>query len=210
MERIQRQPNQTTLFSPTRQASLGDQLKRGIGQWVDLTSEQWDRLSAIFKLRRIPANEHFLLPGDHVHEVLFVCQGLLRFYYLSEEGAESNKAFIAEDTFAGALAAFGLNLPVLYGIQTLEPTILFAANYNDFSALFDVDPVFDRLGRKLAEWVLMRKELRVRKMLQSQAKARYLDFLAQEPNLAERVPDYHIASYLGITSVSLSRIRRDL
>lgn len=79
---------------------------------------------------------------------------------------------------------------------------------SDFVALFEQHPIFDRLGRKLAEWLLIRKELRARSLLQQQAKERYLDFEEQYPDLVKRVPQYHIASYLGITEVSLSRLKR--
>ncbi len=186
------------------------QLRTAIHQWVELTDRQWDILSDIFHPRRVDEGKHILLPGDYVYELLFVCSGLLRFYYLSENGDESNKAFIAENTFAGPLAASALDLPVIYGIQALEPTTLLVASYADFVALFDENPVFDRLGRKLAEWLLIRKELRMRNLLQQQAKDRYLTFRQQFPDLVNRVPQYHVASYLGITEVSLSRLKRNL
>ncbi len=186
------------------------QLRAALTEWVDLDEPQWDRLASIFEVRTVENQEHLLLPGDRVYELLFVCRGLLRFYYLADDGAESNKAFIAEDMFAGPLAASRLDLPVLYGVQALEPTTLLAARYADFAALFESHPVFDRLGRKLAEWLLIRKEVRQRSLLQQNATERYLDFIAHHPRLAQRVPQYHIASYLGITDVSLSRLRRAL
>ena len=186
------------------------QLRTAINQWVELTDRQWATLAEIFRERVVKAQEYILLPGDYVHELLFVCSGLLRFYYLSEDGTESNKAFIAENTFAGPLASSVLKMPVIYGIQALEPTTLLVAKYSDFVALFDEHPAFDRLGRKLAEWLLVRKELRTRNLLQHQAKDRYLAFRQQFPDMVERVPQYHIASYLGITEVSLSRLKRNL
>ncbi|MCB0196332.1 MAG: Crp/Fnr family transcriptional regulator [Anaerolineae bacterium] len=186
------------------------QLHDAVTQWVDLTDRQWSMLSEIFRVKSVGEQENILLPGDHVHELLFVCSGLLRFYYLSESGTESNKAFIAENTFAGPLAASVLGLPVIYGVQALESSILLVASYTDFVALFNEHPIFDRLGRKLAEWLLIHKELRARHLLQQQAKDRYLGFIEQFPELVDRVPQYHIASYLGITDVSLSRLKRSL
>lgn len=186
------------------------QLRAAVEQWVDLTETQWQRLAMIFQPREIQEQMYLLQPGDYVHELLFVCTGLLRFYYLAEDGTETNKAFIAENTFAGPLAAAVLKLPVIYGIQALEPTSLLVARYADFVALFDEEPVFDRLGRKLAEWLLVHKELRTRSLLQDQATARYVAFKEQFPELVERVPQYHIAAYLGITEVSLSRLKRGL
>lgn len=183
------------------------QMRTAVAAWVDLAETQWQQLAAIFRLRSVHDRDYVLLPGAKMHELYFVCQGLLRFYYINEEGNEANKAFIPENTFAGSLAAFTLDAPVLYGVQALEPTTLLVARFSDFTSLYDQHPNFDRLGRKFAEFLLIRKELRARSFLQQQAKDRYLEFSRQHPDLLNRVPQYHVASYLGITEVSLSRLK---
>lgn len=179
-------------------------------QWTRLDDTQQRMLAAGFTVRNVAAQEHLILPGATTHEVLFVARGLLRFYYPSDDGKESNKAFVAEGEFAGALAAANLGLPLLYGVEALEPSVVLATPYADFVTLMDDHPVFERLGRKLAELILTRKELRTRSLLMQSARDRYLDFVEQRPDLVQRVPLYHIASLLGITDVHLSRIRRDL
>ncbi|MGK7929244.1 MAG: Crp/Fnr family transcriptional regulator [Spirulina sp.] len=184
------------------------QLKAVLSQKVALANPQWYQLASIFQLRTFCDRDTIVLPGDTVHEIYFMCKGLLRVYYTSEDGKETNKAFIAENQFAAPLAASALELPLIYGVQTLEPSILLIAQYRDFVNLFDEHPIFDRIGRYLAETLLIRKELRMRSLLQQTAKDRYLDFICQHPQLAQRVPQYHIASYLGITEVSLSRLRK--
>ena len=186
------------------------QLQRTVSQWVSLDASQWDAFKALFSERSVSRGDHLLLPGNRVYELLFVTGGLLRFYYASEDGSESNKAFIGENTFAGPLAASMLDLPVVYGVQALEDTHLLVANYKSFVALFEENPVFDRLGRCFAEQLLMRKELRMRSLLQQNARERYLNFVEQHPDLIQRIPQYHIASYLGITEVSLSRLRKSI
>ena len=193
-----------------KDTTLYQQLRTALAQWVDLTEPQWHKLAPIFQVRTVQRQEHVLLPGACVQDFLFVCDGLLRFYCLSDDGLESNMAFVAEDMFACPHSTFSLNLPVIYGIQAIEPTTHLAAKYADFFALFDQDPVFDRLGRKLSELSLTGKESRTRSLLQQQAKDRYLDFVRQYPGLIQRVSQYHIASYLGITAVTLSRLRRTL
>lgn len=186
------------------------QMRKALADWVNLTDNQWSQLAEIFSSRTADTRQDILLPHTPIHEIYFVCDGLLRFYYLSDDGVESNKAFIAKNTFAGALAALALDLPVLYGIQALEPTTYLAAKLQDFIDLYEQDPVFEKLGRKFAEWLLIRKELRTRSLLQQQAKQRYVSFAQNYPEFIERVPQYHIASYLGITEVSLSRIKGDI
>ena len=185
-------------------------MQRVVSNWVSLSDAQFERLFSIFQPKKAQAQSSLLLPGDRVHELIFVVSGLLRFYYLDENGAESNKAFVAENEFAGPLASAALDLPVIYGIQTLETSTLLIARYSDFSSLFDEHPAYDRLGRKFAELLLVRKELRMRSLLQKKAADRYVEFCEQYPDLLQRVPQYHIASYLGITEVSLSRLRRSM
>lgn len=175
--------------------------------WVALSDDQFATLAAVFEERHAAKGDRLLLPGDARHEILFVADGLLRFYYSGEDGAESNKAFVAEDTFAGALAAARLDLPVLYGIEALEPTTYLAADCAAFTALYETDVVFERLGRHFAELLLVRKERRTRSFLQKDARARYEAFRAEHPDLLQRVPQYHIASYLGVSEVHLSRLR---
>ncbi len=194
------------MHTPSHQPQL-DQMRQAMDGWVSFSDAQWAQLSALFEPRTYAENEHVLLPGDFVHEVVFVNKGLLRLYYLSEDGVETNKAFVAENQCAKPLAASLMNLPVYYGTQALEPTQVLVA---DFVALYDEDPIFDRLGRRIAETILIGKEMRARTLLQQKARERYLTFVEQFPDLVDRVPQYHIASYLGITEVSLSRIKRGL
>ena len=176
--------------------------------WAPLSDAQADALAAAFDERAVRAKGPVALPGSEAHDVLFVVEGLLRLYYPTDDGRESNKAFVAEGEFAGALAAAGLGVPLLYGVEAMEPTRLLALPYERFSALMDADPTFERLGRKLAEHLLMRKERRARSLLLQSAAERYAAFEAEHPGLMQRVPLYHVASYLGVTDVHLSRLRR--
>ncbi|MEM8598460.1 MAG: Crp/Fnr family transcriptional regulator [Bacteroidota bacterium] len=185
-----------------------ERMRGMLADWVVLSDAQFATLASIFEERRAAKGDRLLLPGDRRHEILFVVDGLLRFYYSGEDGAESNKAFVAEDTFAGALASARLDLPVLYGIEALEATAYLAADCAAFTALYEADPVFDRLGRCFAELLLVRKERRTRSFLQHDAWARYATFCKAHPDLLQRVPQYHIASYLGVSEVHLSRLRR--
>ena len=187
-----------------------EHLRFAVKEWVELSDRQWGTFKGIFHQKTVSANDHLLYPGSTEYELIFVCDGLLRFYYLAEDGTESNKAFVTGGNFAGPLAAATLGLPIIYGVEALEDTPLLAADFRDFTALFEEHPVFDRFGRKLAELLLRRKELRTRSLLQKSATERYIDFRLQHADLVKRVPQFHIASYLGVTESSLSRIKREV
>ena len=108
-------------------------------------------LSAVFRARTIANRDFLALPGDSNYELYFVCNGLLRFYYLSPDGKESNKAFVSEGQFAGALISAVQKRPLYYGIQALESTTLLVAALNAFIALFEQEHAFERIGRKFTE-----------------------------------------------------------
>ncbi|WP_420455896.1 Crp/Fnr family transcriptional regulator [Rubrivirga sp.] len=185
-------------------------LVRAARAWAPLDEAQADRLAEAFGERTAEAGTPVALPGSEAHEVLFVTDGLLRFYYPGADGKESNKAFVGEGEFAGALAAAGLGVPIAYGIEALEPTRYLAAPYARWTALLNGEPALERLGRKLAEHLLMRKELRARSFLLHDASERYRALVDARPDLVQRVSQYHLASYLGVTDVHLSRVRRGL
>lgn len=190
--------------------NLFDRMRISLEEWTRLPDPQWEELASIFCKKTVLKDSYLLHPGDEVHEIYFVGRGLLRIYYINEEGKESNKAFPAEGGFAGPLASALTDLPSRYGIQALEDSELLAARYSDYFQLLDRHPAFDRLGRKIMEWLLGQRELREQSLLQKSAKERYLDFTEQYRGLLNRIPQYHIASYLGITEVSLSRLRSQL
>ena len=187
-------------------ASLTDAAR----DWAPLSDLEAGVLEDAFATREVDRGEAVALPGSDDHRVLFVEDGLLRFYYPTDDGRESNKAFVGQGEFAGALAAAGLGVPILYGIDALEDATVRTISVDNFRDLFDQSPAFERLGRRLAERILMRKERRARSLLLQSATERYVAFLEAEPGLAQRVPQYHIASYLGVTDVHLSRVRREL
>lgn len=189
---------------------LYERLRSAVSRWTELPEPRWAELASVFKVREVAAGEHLLRPGDEDYELMFVGQGLLRIYYLDPEGRESNKAFPAEGGFAGPLATALLGRPSRYGIQALEDSRLLAARYGDYFELLDSHPVFDRMGRRIVEWVLGQRELREQSLLQRSATERYLELREQHPGLVERVPQYHVASYLGVTEVTLSRIKTGL
>lgn len=193
----------------SRDETLG-RLRTALSSWAELPDPAWAELAAFFREKEVREGAWLLRPGDTDYDLIFVVEGLLRIYYLDEEGREANKAFPAENDFAGPLATALLDLPSRYGIQALEDSRLLVARYADYFALLDQDPAFDRLGRKTVEHVLGQRELREQSLLQQSATERYRDFLDRFPDLVGRVPQYHVASYLGVTEVTLSRIRSAL
>ncbi|MEO7426383.1 MAG: Crp/Fnr family transcriptional regulator [Fibrobacteria bacterium] len=185
-------------------------MRQTLSKWVMFQDSEWALVQGVFRFRRVSKSEILLRPGQMPKHLLFVAEGLLRYYYGAGESGESNKLFLNEGMFSGPLTGCTLIPEEGCGVEALEAGSLLVAETRSFNALYDTHPVFDRLGRKLGEWWLNHKEARTRSFQRLDASERYLDFIRDHGDLAQRVPQYHIASYLGITEVSLSRIRRDL
>jgi CRP-like cAMP-binding protein len=213
--------NMSTLSAPSLQLreiepALFRRMRETLSQWADFHDTEWEMLRTLFHPRRIGKSGYALKPGEKPSEILFICSGLLRYFYAADgafqgkDGKDSNKVFLTEGMFSSPVAGCPLSMDALCGIQALEPTVVLAADAAAFNALYDRHPIFDRLGRKLGEWWLGHKESRARAFQTQDARERYLSFTCLHGDLAQRIPQYHVASYLGITEVSLSRIRRSL
>jgi CRP-like cAMP-binding protein len=163
-----------------------------------------------FHPRHLKKNDHFVEAGQTVTELGFVISGLMRLYYLTETGDDFTKSFCAENEFIGAYSALLLAEPSRLYIQALEDTLLLTIPYQAYQTLTNGKLCWEIINRKLAENLFIKKERRESALLLEDAPTRYLNFLKEYPGLEERVKQHHVASYLGITPVSLSRIRANL
>lgn len=168
----------------------------------------WSDLAGIFTATRIQRSAELVAAGGRNDTFFFVTEGLLRIYYLDREGRERNKAFIEAGGFAGAMSSFSASRPSPFNIESLEPGYALSARWEDMESVYQRNPSLERLGRRIAEWLLDKKVSRERELLELNATERYQAFLKTHPSLVNRIPNYHIASFLGITDVSLSRIRQ--
>ena len=176
-------------------------------RWAVASDHAWADFERAFGERVVGEGEHLVRAGDALPDVLFVVEGLLRLYYTDREGREWNKTFAGAGAFTGSLASGLLGVPAPFSIQALEPTRVLAARWSALEALYDRHPGLERLGRRVAEQVAVKKEMKERAFLEQTATERYQAFVRERPGLAVRLPLYHIASYVGVTEVSLSRIR---
>lgn len=185
-------------------------LRQSLEYWHPIPDEQWPDLAAIFSAREFSRSSSLVAADERNDTVFFVTEGLLRIYYLDRDGRERNKAFIEAGGFAGAMSSYSTSMPAPFHIQALEKTRVLSALWEDVEAVYQRHPILERLGRRIAEWLMVKKVSREREFLELDATERYLAFLQARPELIARLPNYHIASYLGMTDVSLSRIRQKL
>lgn len=157
-----------------------EQIAVSLEQYATLTEHDWDVLRKLFRLCEHKKEAHITAPGEENSSIFFINTGLVRYYYIADDGKEWNKAFISENMLSASFSTDFLGHTSPYGIQTLENTVLLTASYAEFEALYDLHPMIERLGRRLIELVLVSKMKRERSFLQGDATSRYLDFLNQQ------------------------------
>lgn len=183
-------------------------LKKTLESYNSISEEAWHAFCALFTRTKLGEGNHYIHAGDWVKRIAFVSRGVLRCYVLDDEGKTYNKTFFIENDFATAFTALLQQQPSHLYVQALEDCELLEANFTDIVKLFDEHHCLERFYRKFLEqrWVI-RKELHLVQFATKDAHHRYHAFRQMYPGLEQRVAQYHIASYLGITPIHLSRIR---
>jgi len=176
----------------------------------DLPQEELERAKELVSTVRVAKGDFFLRAGEVPRRIGFNLEGLLRFYYLDREGSEHNKHFCVEQTCAISYSAFHQQTGAPLFIQSLEDTTLLVIQREAYVELLARHPGWQIAARKFAEMLFILKERREVELLQLGAAERYARFREDYPGLEQRVNQYQVASYLGVTAESLSRIRRGL
>lgn len=143
-------------------------------------------------------------------EIGFVFQGLIRAFYIDNQGNEITVNFVRENRYATHYTAFITQSPGKYYFQCIEPTILVNISYDHIQTGYDKFPDIERYGRLIAEEVLKFQQKRIESFLFDTAEQRYLDFIKENPDLFNRVSLSHLSSFLGMERQTLTRIRQKL
>lgn len=169
---------------------------------------EWDRFLDFFHLQELNEGDHWVRAGEPCEEFFFISEGILRLYYVDHDGNEVNEGFYDEGEMLGPISSFVKGTPCPYYIQALEPANLVVANYNQFHAYGHDDPELLRFEITFMHELFVRNAKRDAKRLLNNGEQRYKWFCKEYPHFLERIPQYHIASFLGMTPVSLSRLRK--
>jgi len=185
-------------------------LRRELSNLVRFSDSSWSAAEHLFAERTFAAGENVIEAGDRVREINFVVTGLARYYYLTSEGKEFNKSFARTGQVLSSVSSLVSGAPSPFSIQALEPCECLTISYADLEELCNGYREWEILARRLLEQLAIKKERREADFLLLSASERYTKFLDEFADVADRIPNYHIASYLGITEVALSRIRKRL
>ncbi len=186
---------------------MNEALKNLFKSLAPFSEEDLETASPFFKIEAFQKNEYFSKAGRISDRIGFVGSGLFHSFY-TIKGKETTTYFQPPGTLATALASFLQMKPALENIQALETSELIVIDRKDLLNLYDENWKWQQVGRVITEqyYIIMEKRLIA---LQSQsAQERYENFLLEYPELLKSVPLYYIASFLGISPETLSRIRK--
>lgn len=175
-----------------------------------LTNAELSGFVSILNLNNFKKKEIFLQSGKVQKELGFIATGLVRSFYIDDNGREITVGFYAEEDYATHYPAFISRKPSSYTIQCIEPTVMVNLNYEDIQQMYQQFPALERYGRLIAEEILKRQQARIESFIFQTAEERYLNFIEQQPGLFNRISLSHLCSYLGIERQSLTRIRQKL
>jgi CRP-like cAMP-binding protein len=166
----------------------------------------WNKFYHLFERLEVPAKTTLLEEGKVSRTMFFIEKGCLR-TWVNNNGRDITTQFFFEGQKVSSIESFRTNQPSLYSIESIEPCILKTISQKDFKTILDSSP---ELKTELEEHLFKRLVQSQRlffSYLKNSPQQRYEELVQQHPEIILRVPQHYIASYLGITSVSLSRIR---
>lgn len=191
------------------EAKWMDQFKRTLNSFTDVPEHAWNAMSAQLKYLKIKKDGYFVKSGDTPDKLAFIASGVFRVFFISESGDERTLVFREEGRMLSAFSPFLANKKSWFNIQALEDADLLYLNIDAETLTFNKEECWQTIYSKYVEMLFIEKENREREFLSDDAETRYRNFLSKYPGLENRINQYHIASYLGITPVALSRIRKN-
>lgn len=178
------------------------------GQRPPLTEAEVHHLLSLFRLTQLDKTDYFVRAGEQKDRLGFLLSGLVRHYYARSDGSEVTVDFAAEFDLVGDYNCILLGKPADHYVQAVEPCQLVVAAYPDLLAAYAQFPRLEGLGRSFVEGYLARTLQQMALVMVHTPEERYRYLLTERPDLIRRVPQVLLASYVGVTPVSLSRIRR--
>ncbi len=187
-----------------------------IEQIIDINEEEWNETDIEFKKVHYKKGDIINKEGEVFRNIYFINSGIVRSYFIDKEGRDftwyihySSEQANMKNLFVVDYASFIRQEPSKLFFEVIEDTELFSIDFNSIQKLYNLSAKWQKLGRLMADEGYYNIHHRTFSLLTENAKTRYKRLLKENPNLLQIVPQYYIASYLGITPQSLSRIRKE-
>jgi CRP-like cAMP-binding protein len=177
---------------------------------IVLSEESGALLKSILKEKSFKKGEIVLQAGDICKDTYFITKGLMRCFHQIPNGSQKTYVISFEHGLFTEHCSFVSQKPSLDSIEALEDTDVLYFSYDDLMYVYEKSHELESLGRKLSDTNFIAAKNRLRSLMNDDAPSRYLKFKKSFQNLLDRIPQHIVASYLGITPQSLSRLKREL
>ena len=177
---------------------------------VDLTPEQIEEIKNFVTVKKFSRGEMIIQAGDYSPDYYFIEEGVLRSYTIDENGKEHIIQFGTENWIISDRNSSLCKKEAKFYIQAIEDSNVVILNEELSELIQKMNPKYIETQLMLLQNHVRHMQDRINSLLGATAKTRYLDFIRLYPNIMARVPQWMIASYLGITPESLSRVRKDI
>ena len=165
----------------------------------------------LWRTKKITKGDFFNMQSFVCTDLALITKGIFRIYYVPPKTSEEkNVYFFSEKQFLVSFRSFINQYPCYYFIQALEDAEIISINYKDLQYLYTTPTGWEKFGRLIAELFFNYSQSRAEEFLFNTAEERYIKMLGEHPNIVNRIPAYHISSYLGIKNPSLTRIKKRL
>lgn len=186
---------------------MQSQLEVFFRRLVDFSDEELEDVNTFFAPKKVKKGEFLCIPGETAHEIGFILKGAFRVYYLVE-GKESTRFIGCENIFITSTPSFTTQTPSIEYVEALENSELLMLSFQDLQKMYQLSHKWERMVRLLAEYSYVEQQQRIYSLIALSAQERYESLVQNRPDLIQRVPQYIIANYLGISPETLSRIRK--
>jgi CRP-like cAMP-binding protein len=184
-----------------------DILLNAIRHYIPLSSDDEAIISSLFRVVKLQKGQHLLQAGNICKNIFFIGEGLVRYYAITD-GEERTSYFNKEGEFVCDYASFLPQAPSTINIQALEASTVYFISHSNMQLFYERVKYGDRFGRRALEDVYVNLIHQVNSLYNDPPEIRYQLFLSKYPDTGQRIPQYYIASYVGIKPQSLSRIRK--
>ena len=173
----------------------------------ELTDEELEFVKSNISILKLKKKQILIYENEIQKSIAFIYSGLIRSYFIDENGKEINNAFFSENEFVTDYLSFIKQQKTKYIFECLEDCTLISIPFETVETAYDKYKNFANFGRKIAEWALENRTKKYESFLYETAEERYLRFIDENKSILNRISLSHLASYLGIERQSLSRIR---
>ena len=186
---------------------LFDYINRNVT--TPISEQDFEILLSHFIYKKIRRKQYFLQKGEVCKYGAFILKGSMRKYYIDDKGAEHIVDLYIEDWWAADRESYTMLTPTIYDIDACEDCEVLLLTNENVIKITNEFPSFNELRLKMDLNHYIANQKRVTSSISFSAEKRYLNFIENHPDFLQRFPQHYIASYLGITKETLSRVRKD-